>query len=83
MERLREHEQTVLLLLDDPHVPFTNNQAENDIRMTKVHQKISGGFRSLDGAAICGSVRSFLSTCRNKRCLGKSGSERPVLWKNA
>ncbi|NGZ27943.1 MAG: IS66 family transposase [Magnetococcales bacterium] len=64
LERLREHEQSVLLFLDDPHAPFTNNQAENDIRMTKVHQKISGCFRSLDGAAIFCRVRSFLSTCR-------------------
>jgi transposase len=64
LERLREHENGVLLFLDNPDVPFSNNQAENDIRMTKVHQKISGCFRSQDGAAIFCRIRSFISTCR-------------------
>ncbi|MBF0140904.1 MAG: IS66 family transposase [Magnetococcales bacterium] len=64
LERLREHEHGVLLFLENPDVPFSNNQAENDIRMTKVHQKISGCFRSQNGAAIFCRVRSFLSTCR-------------------
>jgi transposase len=36
----------VLRFLDNPLIPFTNNQGENDVRMTKVHQKISGSFRS-------------------------------------
>lgn len=64
LERLRKHERGVLLFMENPDVPFSNNRAENDIRMTKVHQKISGCFRSQEGAAIFCRVRSFISTCR-------------------
>lgn len=52
LERLRDFENDVLLFMIDPLVPFTNNRGENDIRMTKVQQKISGCFKSMDGARI-------------------------------
>lgn len=55
-----------LRFLRNPAVPFTNNEAERDVRMMKLRMKISGGFRSPEGAADFATIRSFLSTARKQ-----------------
>lgn len=72
LDRLINHEHEVLRFMDDPIVTFTNNRGENDLRMTKVQQKISGSFRSMEGAQIFCRVRSYLSTCQKN---GMTASE--------
>jgi transposase len=64
--RLSTYQQDVLRFLTDPLVPFTNNLAERDGRMMKLRQKISGGFRSKDGAKDFAVIRSVLSTARKQ-----------------
>lgn len=64
LDRLELQARRVLAFLHNYHVPFSNNQAEQDLRMIRVQQKISGTFRTMQGAQTFATIRSYLSTMR-------------------
>src|SRR5271157_4626677 len=64
--RLHKFKGDVLRFLYDFTVPFTNNEAERDLRMMKVKMKISGGFRTMAGARTFARIRSVISTARKQ-----------------
>lgn len=87
LDALLARAEQVLAFLDDLALPFSNNLAERDLRMIKVQQKISGTFRSSDGATAFCVIRSYLSTMRKQ---GRSllaamiavfeGTPFPIAW---
>ena len=65
-ERLRLYETAVLSFAKEPHIAFTNNRAERDLRMAKVKQKVSECFRSIEFAQAYCRISSYLQTMANK-----------------
>jgi len=82
--RLERDRDAVLRFAHDFRVPFTNNRAEQDIRMVKLQQKISGCFRTADGAERFLAIRGYVSTARKNgiealTALGQLSAGRPWL----
>ena len=64
VNRMLKLKTEILKFAHDFDIPFTNNQAERDLRMVKVHLKVSGGFRSVKGAEIFALFRGYISTAK-------------------
>jgi transposase len=88
VNRLQRHRDEVLRFMSDTSVPFDNNGSERDLRMVKLQQKISGCFRTSDGARSFCRVRSYLSTARKQghsllSSLERAFNGKPLLFQTA
>jgi transposase len=66
LARLRKYKAPYTLFIRDYAAPFTNNQAERDLRPCKTKQKVSGCFRTWDGLVCYAKMRSFISTAKKR-----------------
>ncbi len=66
LERLMKYKEAVLRFAREEEVPFTNNQAERDVRPAKVKQKMSGGFRAANGSESYCRIQSFIASLRKQ-----------------
>ena len=66
LRRLQQHEEAVLAFAFVEGVPFTNNLAERDLRPAKIKQKVSGSFRTFQGAKVYARLQALISTCRKQ-----------------
>ena len=66
LDRLRTYQESVLAFALEVGVPFTNNQAERDLRPAKVKLKICGGFRTVEGGAVYARIQALISTLRKR-----------------
>jgi len=84
LERLRDYQNQCLAFLFDLSLPFTNNEAERDLRMLKVKGKVSGCFRTVTGADVFCRLRSYILTCQKQgmavlECLRSLFAGNPIL----
>ncbi len=66
LERMRKHKEAILRFAVEKEVPFTNNQAERDLRNAKVKQKMNGGFRAASGTQSYVRINSYLMSLRKQ-----------------